>query len=254
VDTEAAEKQLLGLARRVQGANHARDEAELLIYLLTNRAVSLYHGFLHAMGGPSTSTPIIDARSLVELAIRLKWVTLDPPVNAILYYGSSEDADLKAIRALEQNLGFVPPAPLDAATVEVMKAQKAEIRDDAKALAVARGRRYGTRVMPDVEGMVREVESQDPAFATAMRQAYDDIYRAFSAWTHSEVMSFKHFVRENGDGTATYLGDGWGIAPEHVRVVAASTFALVLEVVGSGRDEKLAREARAARERLTQPR
>ena len=249
----AAERQLLRLARRIPEVRTAGDEAEVLVYLLGNRAVSLYRGFLHAMQGPSTATPIVDARSLVELAIRLKWVTLDPPVNAALYFGGSENADLKAIRALEDNLGVTPPASLDAGTVQRLKAEKEAIRDEAKTLATKEGRRYRDGLMPTVERMVDEAAETDPANALVMQQAYDDVYRAFSGWVHSEVMSFKHFVRENSDGTVSHLGDGWGIVPDHVRVMAASTFAFVLETVAVGRDEKLANEARAARQRLVEP-
>lgn len=249
---DAAERKLLGLARQIPEVRRARDEAEVLLYLLGHRAASIYGGFLHAMKGPSTATPIVDARSLVELAIRLKWVTLDPPINAALYFGGSENADLKALRALEEHLGVTPPASLDPGTVQRLKAEKVAIRDKAKALAMKEGRNYRDGLMPTVERMVDEAAKADPANALAMRQAYDHMYRAFSAWAHSEVMSFQHFVRENGDGTVSYLGDGWGIVPEHVRVMAASTFAFVLETVSDGRDERLAGEARAVRRRLTQ--
>jgi hypothetical protein len=204
------------------------------------------------MQGPSSATPIVDARSLVELAIRLKWVTLDPHVNAALYCGGSEDADLKAVRALEEHLGMTLPPSLEPLTVAKLKAEKVPIRDQAKALASMEGRKYRDGLMPTLEGMVEEVAAGDATSARAMREAYDDMYRAWSAWAHPELTSFKHFVRENGDGTVAYLGDGWGVIPERLRVMTASVFALVLETIAGGRDEKLAREARAARRRLAQ--
>jgi len=218
--------------------------------LIGTRAAGLYENFLHSLASPTNIGRLIALRPLVEAAIILKWISLDPDNHGTLWFGQSEAQDLKAIREQEKHLGVQVRGDVPSETVEEAVVRKQAIVDTAKARASAMERNYGRRVMPELARMVDEIAEQDPGHEIAMRQAYDAAYRAFSPWTHTEATSFKATAEESSEGLL-FVGDRSPFKQYHLRIIAGAMFAYVLEILGLSTQSGNEVPARFIRDYLT---
>ncbi len=80
------------------------DVAAFYSALISMHSASLCENFLHSLAEPTDVRPLIALRRLVEAAILLKWISLDPDNHGTLWFGQSEDQDLKAIWEQEKHL------------------------------------------------------------------------------------------------------------------------------------------------------
>jgi Family of unknown function (DUF5677) len=230
-DLADAERLLVAFGSVLPNPTDQKEVGAFYAALLGRRAQSLYLNFLHSLGSPTDVGPIIALRPLVEATIVLKWISLDPAVNGLLWQAHSEGQDLKAAEQAEKHLGdqVHGTTPLD--VIADALSEKRRARDAAKQVGAQAGREYGARVMPSLERMVEEVELQDPGHRTAMRQAYEGAYRAFSPWIHTEASSFKATAEQVGD-TVRFIGDRTPYRLDHLRIIAGAMYAYALEVVG----------------------
>lgn len=224
------EAELHSLAERLPDPVTAaeRGEAHMLGALLGGRSATLFRGLLHAHSSPTVFSAFIELRPLVELAILMKWISLEPGLNGELWFAQSEEADLRTIRQVERHLGPIRMQDPEADARGL--AAKEQVKAEAVEHALAAARNYGNRIAPTLEGMVVEIEGADPDHRIAMRQAYEIAYRGVSPIAHSEAASFKESVRDEGDGRFTYLGDRAPYGPETARMLGVTMFAYCLEV------------------------
>lgn len=219
--------------------------------LMGARARSLYRGFLHAASGPSAPTMVATLRPLVELALLMKWFSLDPDLHGELWHAQSNAADLRVIDESREYLGLTNPSALSDEVLAEKRAAKQKLIDEARAALKAAGRQYGDRLMPGVGGMVREIAAADPGHAIAARQAYIVAYRNLSPWVHSEASSFKSTTEPISETRVRYVGDRVPLSPLTHRILAAAMMAYCIEVVSDlmRRPDRTA-EARAIRDEL----
>jgi hypothetical protein len=219
--------------------------------LLGARARSLYRGFLHATTGPSEPSTAITLRPLVELAIFLKWYSLDPDLHGDLWDAQSDANDLRVINEVRTYLGATNPSATPEAELEAKRAIKRQVVADARSRLKDAGRNYGDRVAPGVLGMVREVAERDPGHGTAMRQAYIVTYRSLSPWVHSEASSFKSTTEPISKTHHRFVGDRLPLTMLTLRILGAAMVAYCIEIVSDFMERSDRRvEARAIRDEL----
>jgi hypothetical protein len=229
----------------------AQDSHEKMYsYLIGHRATSLYANFLHSLSSPADIAPILALRPLVEAAILLKWISLDPTLHGELWFAQSEDRELTAMRELERNIGLRVRGDIDPTVITESVEDKTAWRDEAVARGKAAGKKYGDRAMPELARLVQEIETADPGHKMAMRQAYDVAYRGFSPWMHSEAASFKSTAVTTPEGAA-WVGDVSPYSVEHLRLIAGAMVAYVLEIVGVASGDGSDTVARVIRDYLT---
>jgi hypothetical protein len=200
-----------------------------VLSLLGARAHSMYRGFIHALSGPSAPLQIIAVRPLVELAIFMKWFTLDPAVHVQLWTAQSEQNDLRVIREVGECLTLTNPLPEPWRADQL--ALKTEIVAEAKEQLKQTGRDYGRRLTPSLARMVEEVGASAPGHAIPLWQAYSLAYRFVSPWDHTEASSFKASTERVSSSKLLFVGDKLPMRRRDLRLLAAAMFAYCIEIV-----------------------
>jgi hypothetical protein len=225
-------------------------DADLAFVLLAERAKGLYANFEHSLSSPAEFAPLLAIRPLIELAVVVKWISLDPEFHGLLWVSDSDASELTHLDAMlahAKRRGSPEPSfdPSHRLSREAM-------RDEARARLRAAGRNYGkNRTMPSAIRMVEEVEKAIPEHKIAMRDAYEYAYRTFSPWQHSATSSFNATARRTGPDAWVWLGDRSPFTAEAMHAIAVSMYAYVLEVVLSQRaDHDGAKLARAIRDHV----
>ena len=245
------ERRLLEMSAPFPEPTPEQARAGGLASLMGARARSLYGGFLHSLSGSSQPSTLIELRPLVELAILLKWYSIQPELHGILWNAQSEAADLRVIEESQQYLGVTNPSSIPDAELTRQRAAKRRVVSEARALLKKIGRDYGSRVAPGVGRMVAEIVEADPGHAIAVRQAYIVAYRNFSPWVHSEAASFKSTTRDISSTRAEFVGDRIPVSTMNLRLLGGAMLAYCIEVVSSlmPNPSRLA-EARSLRDEL----
>jgi hypothetical protein len=231
-DLLVAEVILLKMGDRLPDPTKPTSERERYTSLMGVRARSLYENFLYSIGSPVEIGPILALRPLVETAILIKWLSLDPTLNGQLWFAHAESRDLTAMSEQEKHLGPQVHVSIPDDVITEAKEEKQAFVDAAFAATAAAGKSYGKdRPLPHIPRMVEDIERADPGHKQAMRQAYDAVYRAISPWDHSEASSFKATAIVTPSGV-DFVGDRSPFVVEHLRIIAAAMFAYILEVHG----------------------
>lgn len=225
------ERRLLALAEPFPEPTPAGVPGAGMASLFGARARSLYRGFVHALAGPSESSVAIALRPLVELAILLKWYSLDPDLHGDLWDAQSDANDLRVIDEARKYLSLTNPSATPAEELAAKRRAKEHQVDAARGRLRAAGRRYGDRLAPGVLTMVREIAERDPGHAVAMRGAYIVAYRNVSPWVHSEAASFKATTEMISKTQARFVGDRVPLPKTAMRQLGAAMFAYCIEVV-----------------------
>jgi hypothetical protein len=245
------ERRLLEMARPFPEPTPLGAPGAAVASLMGARSRSLYRGFLHALTGPSEPSVAIELRPIVELAILLKWFSLDPDLHGDLWDAQSDANDLRVIQETGEYLALTNPSQTPEDVLLAMRAIKEQKVGEARARLRATQRRYGERVAPGVLTMVKEIVEADPGHAIAMRQAYIVAYRNLSPWVHTEAASFKSTTKQTGATTAEFVGDRVPLAKTALRQLGAAMFAYCIEVVSEmGQTPDRRDEARAIRDEL----
>ena len=96
-DLLVAEVILLKMGDRLPDPTKPTSERERYTSLMGVRARSLYENFLYSIGSPVEIGPILALRPLVETAILIKWLSLDPTLNGQLWFAHAQSRDLTAM-------------------------------------------------------------------------------------------------------------------------------------------------------------
>jgi hypothetical protein len=222
------------------------DRDALYFAPLGARAVTLYANFRHAMSSPVDLGPILAVRPLIELAILVKWVSLNPTFHGELWFAESDANELThyskaSAHIVASDRHFEPPTSTEPTE------EKTRRRDEARAALAAAGRNYGNKLIPTVARMVEEVERAIPDHKNPVRDAYDLVYRGFSPWEHSDATSFKSTAVGDETGSWHWVGDQTWMHREDLLAIATSIYSYAIETVLTGTktgDPRLARMAR----------
>jgi hypothetical protein len=228
-DLAAAADLLMKLSAAVPTPLDGMDADVLMFAVIGARARSLYSNFLHATTSPTTVGAAVAITPLIELAILAKWLSIEPELHRILWFGESDANDLRQIASIT--------AQVTLRGSELPQYQPSEIqakelaRDEARLRLAAANRDYGDRLIPTLSQMVEEVETALPGFKIAMRDAYDLAYMAFSPWQDTAASTFKRTAEATATGGWRFKGDGTPYHDEDVKAIGAAMFAFLLETV-----------------------
>jgi Family of unknown function (DUF5677) len=215
--------------------------------LLAQRAKSLYANFQWSLGSPAEIGPVLAVRSLVELVILIKWISLDTELHSLLYVADSDASELSHMEAIKEHAkergSTIPEDPADSSE------RRAATRDAAFAKLKELGKNYGKgRILPNVRRMADEVISAIPGHKIVMNDSYVYAYKTFSPWEHTEASSFKATAVETNPGGWEWVGDKSPWHPEDLEAIASSMYAYVLETafatIGDARGADIARKLR----------
>lgn len=223
------------------------EDRDITFAILGERAKSLYANFQHSLSSPAALGPLLAIRPLVELAILIKWISLDAAFHGFLWFADSEASELTHFDAIHKH-SKTRGSP-DPNVDPRHRTSKEVIRTEALSRLEAAGRDYGKhRILPSVIRMVEEVEKGIPGHKIAMRDAYEYAYRTLSPWEHTNASSFKATAERTTPGSWNWLGDRSAFHIEDIQAIAASMYAYVLEVIfsqlGSAANANLARTIR----------
>ena len=143
-DLALSEATLLRLGADIPDPTKAESAQVRYPALIATRARSLYQNFLHSLDGPTAIGPLLAIRPLVEAAILLKWISLDPELHGDLWFAQSDDRELTAIREQQKHLGLYAEGSVESVVLQTI-AEKVAARDDSVAKGKAAGKRYGDR-------------------------------------------------------------------------------------------------------------
>lgn len=246
--TEASDV-LAKLAADIPTPRDDMDQDVLLFALIGFRARTLYGNFLHATTSPTNLGPVLAIAPLVELAILVKWLALDPDLHRVLWFSESDATELIQIDVITTHLQFRgnTPTPGDPTQLEL----KEQGREEGRARLAAAGRDYGERLMPTLAQMVEEVEAATPGYKVAMRDAYDLAYRVFNPWQHTEASTFKSTAEVLDAGGWKFDKDHAPFNPEDLKAMAAAMYAFALETVLAGTKTGQPQIVRAVRDFVT---
>jgi len=205
-------------------------DRNLPFVLLAERARGLYVNFQHSLSSPTEFAPLLAIRPLVELAILVKWISLEPRLHGFLWIADSDASELTHLDAvlMHAKLRGSPEPQLDLSHRSSREAVRAAALEHLKAEGINYGK---NRAMPSVSRMVEEVEKAIPGHKIAMRDAYEYAYRTFSPWEHTDASSFNSTGQPTEGEGWVWLGDGNPLGAEAVRAIATSMYAYILEVI-----------------------
>jgi hypothetical protein len=234
-EIRACEGGLLDVARMLPATDDELGAGARFALWQAHRAASIFRGILALEDGPSVSSLFVLARPLVEIGIRLAWVTADPATRIKRWGAEQERRDVQLIRdmrSLSRRSG-VNWDDAETRAIEDEKLQRiAEVRSEV-------GLDEKTPMLPSLLKMAEEVGSREAT------EAYNIGYRSLSPWTHSDDAAF----RLNFPGDAYVPDPSPSIAvheAQFVRLVVISLVAWIFEVAGEamGRPE-IAKRARS---------
>ena len=163
---------------------------------LLQRARSLMNAILWLLDGPSDAAVHIVARSLVDLAITVAWLRLDPDTHARLWYAEQWRRELELLPDLERRMGQLD----DQESLRVLEMKRSVVN---RARTLALGKRVvgvGKRgsLMPNLK------DRADAVGTDATSDAYELLFTAWSEWGHTGAGS----LSVDSDGTRVIFDDG----------------------------------------------
>ncbi len=186
---------------------------------------------------------------LVELAILVKWLSLDPGLHRVLWFAESDATELTQIEVITEHLKLRGNTPTQGDPSQ--RELKERGRDEGRARLAAAGRDYGDRLMPTLAQMVEEVEAAMPGYRVAMRDAHDLAYRVLSPWQHTDASTFKSTAEALDAGGWKFGKDRSPFNVEDLKAMATAMYAFALETVLLGTKTGHPQIVRAVRDFVT---
>lgn len=185
-------------------------------WFLLQRARSLLNAILWLLDGPSDAAVRIVARSLVDLAITVAWLRLDPDTHVRLWTAEQWRRELELLPELERRMG-----PLeDGETLRVLK-MKRSVVEQARTLAFNKrvaGVGRGGPLLPKLK------DRADAVGTDASREAYRLLFTPWSEWGHTGAGS----LSVASDDTSATFDDGPPRDVLQARSMAYAVYAYVL--------------------------
>lgn len=183
---------------------------------LLQRARSLLNAILWLLDGPSDAAVRIVARSLVDLAITVAWLHLDPDTHVRLWTAEQWRRELELLPELERRMG-----PLeDEESLSVLKMKRSVI-EQARTLALDKRVAGVGRRGP----LIPKLKDRAEAVGTdATRDAYTLLFTVWSEWGHTGAGS----LSVSSNGTSVTFEDGPPGDVLQLRSMACAVYAYVL--------------------------
>jgi hypothetical protein len=217
------ERELESFAKRLDVSLSQMGPEKIEALALTNHAVDLYRAVRRECAADAAAPAMVILRSLVELALNLRWVEPDPVLRLRMWRADYlrnqlEDAqDLERLAVLRKGT-----------SVSVFTAQQvAELEQEillARADARAQGHKVGATRGPMLPTLADRIDVND----NASWEAYRVAYASLSGQTHvtpAAIAGYQYVARVDG----AHLRPAAPMPPLGVRSLAATTFAMALE-------------------------
>ena len=130
--------------------------------LIGTRARSLYQNFLHSLDGPTAIGPLLATWLLVQAAILLKWIALNPELHGDLWFAQSDDRELTAIQEQQKHLGLFAEGSVESVVLHEDSRRRLLRQTTPSPRARPPGSGMATDLLPDLARMVRVIEEAEP--------------------------------------------------------------------------------------------
>jgi Family of unknown function (DUF5677) len=193
-----AEERILSL---LNGLDHPIDglpQPPVLSLGIARQAGDVYRSLLGACNRNELTAAMVLVRPIVEAAIVVRWIEVDPQPHTDMYFAEDDRQILGAapiLREQRRRRGLATAEPIiPKATEAEMKASVQRVRSEA--IAAGRLPPKFNRLLPLVETMATETHD------SAIWEGYQVIYRIVSPWTHFGGRSLAgHTTEARSDGT-----------------------------------------------------
>lgn len=185
-------------------------------WALLQRARSLLDAIFWLVDGPSDAAVRIVARSLVDLAITVAWLRVDPDTHVRLWTAEQWRRELELLPELDRRTDFVQ----DEGSLRVLEVKRSVV-EQAWALALNKrvvGVQRGRSLVPTLKSRA------DVVGTNASRQAYGLLFSVWSEWSHTGAGS----LAVSSDGTTVTFDDGPPKDVMQVRSMACAVYAYAL--------------------------
>lgn len=165
---------------------------------IARQAGAVHRDLITLCASNRLTSPVILVRPIVEAAILVRWIEVDPQPHTDMYFAEDDRQRLSSVPAFvefRRRRGTPMSGPVFSPDVE------AEMRKgvtDVKAAAIAAGKitKKSNRVLPLIQDMAKATGD------SAIWEGYQVIYRVASPWTHFGGRAMSHYEPETrSDGT-----------------------------------------------------
>lgn len=195
----------------------------VLALSIARQAGGVHGDMLRLCAAGRTTSALILLRSIVEAAILVRWIQVDPQLHTDMYLAEDDRMRLAGVPAIEEfrrRRGIPSSGPVFD-PVDDARMRKEVEATKAKAIAEGKITKKSNRVLPLVQDMAKVTGD------TAIWEAYEILYRVISPWTHFGGRSLAHHEFESRpDGT--YIEPRAVLSGEAIRGVAAPTTLVLL--------------------------
>ncbi len=216
---------------------------EIIALTLCHRARSLYHGVLHALGGPSEATAQVALRALVEQTILLAWLLTDAEVHPFLWNGENARHLRKLVRNAPTMAGSMFASGL-AAHVSIDKAAELDrLVADARNRALTNhvlGVHESGSLLPNFEVMTNRIGTPEA------KEAYNVVYNMLSGWAHASAGDLGMKFTAGG----VVIDDGPVDDTVSIRATAAISYLYIMKLASASAEMPIGEEAEALRQEL----
>ena len=217
------ERELESMAKRLEVSLDRMTPAQVEALALTHHAADLYRAVRRECTADAVAAAMVILRSLVELALNLRWAEPDPLLRLRMWRADllriqlEDAADLERLAAQRKR----PPVPVfTAQQVTEFQREIALARADAR----GQGQKVGATKGPMLPTLSDRVDLNDQVRWEAYRIAYPSL----SGQTHVTPAAIAGYVLvEQSDGA--HLLPGVPMPALTVRSLAATIFAMALE-------------------------
>jgi hypothetical protein len=190
---------------------------------LTTHAVDLYRSVRRECAADAAAPAMVILRSLVELALNLRWVEPDPPLRLRMWRAEHLLNVLDEAGAFERLATKRKRPPVSVFTAEQVAQLDQEIAQ-TRADARAQGHNVGKIKGPMLPTLLDRIDPND----NASWEAYRVAYASLSGQTHVSPAAISGYTFV-GKVDGAHLLPGVPMPAFTVRSLAAATFAMALE-------------------------
>lgn len=195
----------------------------VLALSIARQAGAVHRDLIALCAANRTTSALILLRPIVEAAILVRWLEVDPQLHTDMYLAEDDRSRLSAAPAITEfrRRREIPSSGPVFDPADAVRMRSEVERTKAKAIAAGRITKKSNRVLPLILDMAMATAD------TAIWEAYEIIYRVASPWTHFGGRSLAHHEFEKRpDGTHIEPRSVFGA--DAIRGVSAPTMLVLL--------------------------
>ena len=206
---------------------------------IARQAGAVHRDLMTLCASNRLTSPVILLRPIVEAAILVRWIEVDPQPHSDMYFAEDDRQRLSSAPAFvefRRRRGTPMSGPVFTREVEVaMRKGVTAVKEGA--IAAGKITKKSNRVLPLIQDMAKATDD------SAIWEGYEVIYRVVSPWTHVGGRALSHYEPEiRSDGT--HLVPVPPYDGQAIRALTAPTMLVLLGSVGRICGLGIEREAR----------